>query len=116
MRHQFEERQHEVSLSLPTAKVFVQGDATRLEQVVSNLLTNAVKYTEPGGRITVALEGEKDNALIRITDNGIPDLTRARSGSVAQWASIAASAARIAARRRVALILPASPPCAGFFY
>src|ERR1022692_2642529 len=71
MRHQFEERQHEVSLSLPTAKVFVQGDATRLEQVVSNLLTNAVKYTEPGGRITVALEREKENALIRITDNGV---------------------------------------------
>jgi two-component system CheB/CheR fusion protein len=77
MRHQFEERQHEVSLSLPMAKVFVQGDATRLEQVVSNLLTNAVKYTEPGGRITVALEREKENALIRITDNGVgisPDL------------------------------------------
>jgi two-component system CheB/CheR fusion protein len=77
MRHQFEERQHEVSLSLPTAKVFVQGDATRLEQVVSNLLTNSVKYTEPGGRITVALEREKGNAVIRITDNGVgisPDL------------------------------------------
>src|SRR5665213_3393131 len=77
MRHQFEERQHDVSLSLPTAKVFVQGDATRLEQVVSNLLTNAVKYTEPGGRITVALEREKHSALIRITDNGVgisPDL------------------------------------------
>jgi CheY-like chemotaxis protein len=35
------------------------------------LLTNAVKYTEPGGRITVALEREKENALIRITDNGV---------------------------------------------
>ena len=71
MRPQFEERQHEVSLSLPTSKVFVQGDATRLEQVVSNLLTNAVKYTEPGGRIIVSLEREKENALIRITDNGV---------------------------------------------
>ena len=77
MRHQFEERQHEVSLSLPMEKVFVQGDATRLEQVVSNLLTNAIKYTEPGGRIAVTLEREKDNALIQITDNGVgisPDL------------------------------------------
>jgi len=77
MRHQFEERQHNVSLALPMGKVFVRGDATRLEQVVSNLLNNAVKYTEPGGRITVAVEREKNDALIRITDSGVgisPDI------------------------------------------
>jgi PAS domain S-box-containing protein len=71
MRSQIEERQHEASLSLPMEKTFVQGDTTRLEQVFSNLLTNAVKYTAPGGRIAVKLERQKDNALIRITDNGV---------------------------------------------
>ena len=70
-RHQFEERRHDVRLSLSQTQVFVQGDATRLEQVISNLLTNAIKYTDPGGRIAVTLEREKDFALIRISDNGV---------------------------------------------
>ncbi|MFH1159031.1 MAG: ATP-binding protein, partial [Pseudomonadota bacterium] len=65
------ERQHELSLSLPKEKMFVKGDAIRLEQVVSNLLINSCKYTEPGGRITVLLEHETDHALIRVTDNGV---------------------------------------------
>jgi two-component system, chemotaxis family, CheB/CheR fusion protein len=70
-RHQFDERRHEITLSLPPENVFVEGDAIRLEQVFSNLLGNAAKYTEPGGRITVTLEAEAGNALIRVTDSGI---------------------------------------------
>ena len=71
LRHQCEERQHKISLLLPKEKVLVKGDAIRLEQVVSNILINACKYTEPGGHITVTLEREIDSALIRITDNGV---------------------------------------------
>ena len=70
-RHQFEERKHDVRLSLSQTKVFVQGDAARLEQVITNLLTNAFKYTDTGGRIEVTLEREKDFAVVRISDNGV---------------------------------------------
>jgi two-component system CheB/CheR fusion protein len=71
VRPRLEERQHELSVSLPQEKIFVKGDVVRLEQIVSNLLINAAKYTEPGGRIEVALEQEEGDALIRVSDNGI---------------------------------------------
>lgn len=76
-RHDIETRQHEVSLSLPKEGVLIEGDAIRLEQVISNLLINACKYTQPGGHITVTLERERGYAVIRVADNGIgisPDL------------------------------------------
>ncbi|HEY6823076.1 MAG TPA: ATP-binding protein [Steroidobacteraceae bacterium] len=43
----------------------------RLEQIVSNLLENAIKYTEPGGRIVVSLSREGDEVALRVRDNGI---------------------------------------------
>jgi two-component system CheB/CheR fusion protein len=66
-----EERQHVVSLVLPAAPLHVRGDPGRLRQVVSNLVENAAKYTEPGGRITVTLEPRGDEAVLAVSDNGI---------------------------------------------
>ena len=66
-----EERQHVVSLVLPAAPLYVHGDPGRLRQVVSNLVENAAKYTEPGGRITVTLEQRGDEAVLAVSDNGI---------------------------------------------
>jgi two-component system CheB/CheR fusion protein len=66
-----EERQHVVSLVLPAAPLYVRGDPGRLLQVVSNLVENAAKYTEPGGRITVTLEQRGDKAVLAVSDNGI---------------------------------------------
>ncbi len=66
-----EERSHGLSLSLPRDEVQVDADPTRLEQVIVNLIANAVKYTEPGGRIEVALERDGADAVLRIRDNGI---------------------------------------------
>jgi two-component system, chemotaxis family, CheB/CheR fusion protein len=66
-----EERQHVVSLVLPAAPMYVRGDPGRLRQVVCNLVENAAKYTEPGGRITVTLEPRGDEAVLAVSDSGI---------------------------------------------
>lgn len=58
-------------LDIQTDTVWVEGDATRLEQVVTNLLTNAIKYTPAGGTIHVRTYGEKSQACIRVDDTGI---------------------------------------------
>ena len=62
---------HSLHLSVCEAPVMVDGDATRLAQVVINLLTNAAKYTPDGGRIELHLRCEPELAEIRICDNGI---------------------------------------------
>jgi CheY-like chemotaxis protein len=60
--------------------VAVHGDPARLEQVVRNLLDNAVKYTPPGGRVTITLGQEDGDAVLRVRDSGagIPSETLPR--------------------------------------
>jgi len=53
------------------SSVMVEGDATRMEQVVTNLLVNALKYTDPGGRVAVEAGPEGENAVVRVRDSGI---------------------------------------------
>src|SRR6185312_1605107 len=64
-------RNHTLTLDLPKEPVFVEGDAVRLEQALVNILNNAAKYTEPGGKITLSVEKKDDNAVISISDTGI---------------------------------------------
>ncbi len=61
----------ELTVALPREPVFVNGDLTRLSQVVENLLSNARKFTDRGGRISVTVERADDRALIRVRDTGI---------------------------------------------
>lgn len=65
-----DERGHRLELELSEAPVLVEGDATRLAQVLSNLLNNAMKYTPDGGRIRVVLAGQDGMAVLQVSDNG----------------------------------------------
>ena len=70
-RTKLDERQHRLTVAFPDEPLWLQGDPTRLEQIVSNLLTNAARYTPPGGDIAVILQRDDDMALLRVRDNGI---------------------------------------------
>jgi len=64
-------RRHELVVRLPEQPVAVDGDITRLSQVVGNLLNNAAKYTDAGGQLQVSVEREGEDAVIRVQDNGM---------------------------------------------
>ncbi|HUR89143.1 MAG TPA: PAS domain-containing protein [Ramlibacter sp.] len=61
---------HTLGVDLPLRPVHIEGDLTRLAQVVSNLLNNAAKYTPYGGRIEVSARMEGDNVAIDVSDTG----------------------------------------------
>lgn len=69
-----EAQSHELSITLPEEPVYLDADATRLSQVISNLLNNAAKYTEKGGRIwlTAVRQGSQVAVSVRDTGIGIP--------------------------------------------
>jgi signal transduction histidine kinase len=60
-----------LELSFSSGPLPIEGDAQRLDQVFTNLLKNASKYTPPGGKITVTTSRENDEAAVSITDTGI---------------------------------------------
>ncbi|ATQ77624.1 hybrid sensor histidine kinase/response regulator [Massilia violaceinigra] len=68
---------HELAIDLPDRPVFLHGDATRLAQILSNLLNNAAKYTNRGGRVSLTARVEERDLVIQVADNGIgiaPDM------------------------------------------
>jgi PAS domain S-box-containing protein len=65
------ERSHTLTVTAPEQPVWLDGDPVRLEQILGNLLTNAARYTEPGGRIFVTAEREGEQAVVRVQDSGI---------------------------------------------
>jgi signal transduction histidine kinase len=62
---------HDLTIMLPTEELVVDADAMRLSQVLCNLLNNAAKYTEPGGRIAIASWRDGADAVISVSDTGI---------------------------------------------
>jgi signal transduction histidine kinase/CheY-like chemotaxis protein len=64
-------KRHAFAVSLPKRDLVIEADAVRLAQVLANLLTNAAKYTEPQGRIDLAVEQRDDVVEFRVRDSGI---------------------------------------------
>lgn len=62
---------HEVVVDLPEEPIELRADAVRLTQLFANLLTNACKYTPPGGRISVTAQRDGTKATVSVTDTGI---------------------------------------------
>jgi signal transduction histidine kinase len=70
------ERRHEFIVETPDEPVWVSGDPVRVEQILSNLLQNAGKYTPPGGQVTLSLAVHRDgagpgHALLTVADSGM---------------------------------------------
>jgi len=62
---------HQITLELPDDALMIEGDRERLEQVVTNLVINAIKYTLKNGRISLTLHRDFDDAIFTVSDNGI---------------------------------------------
>jgi PAS domain S-box-containing protein len=70
-RSHLEARKHSLTLSLPRKPLWLNADRTRIEQVVTNLLSNASKYSDEGSRIEVTAAKEGHFAVLRVRDWGI---------------------------------------------
>jgi nitrogen-specific signal transduction histidine kinase/CheY-like chemotaxis protein len=65
------ERGHQLTVVLPNRDVVLDADLPRLSQALSNLLTNAAKYTAPGGDIRIVAEAQDDAVMLRVVDSGM---------------------------------------------
>ncbi len=63
--------QHGVTVVAPSSPLHVRADATRLKQVLVNLLTNAIKYNRPGGSVRLEVAPEAGRVLMRVSDDGV---------------------------------------------
>jgi signal transduction histidine kinase len=64
-------RQHQLSLCLPPEDPTIEADPLRLSQVLSNLLTNAAKYTDPAGHVALSAAIQHDTLCLSVKDDGI---------------------------------------------
>jgi PAS domain S-box-containing protein len=64
-------KRHTLTVEWPSERIRIDADSVRLTQVVTNLLTNAAKYTDPEGRITLGAHAEADTIVIYVRDTGI---------------------------------------------
>jgi signal transduction histidine kinase len=79
-RDLIETSSHTLAVNLPREPIYLDADPTRIEQIIVNLLNNAAKYTERGGRISLSAERDREQVVIRLKDSGvgIPAAAQAR--------------------------------------
>jgi CheY-like chemotaxis protein len=70
-RPAIQQAKHRLDVTVPSEPIWVNGDPARLTQVLTNLLNNAGKYTDEGGRVTLTLARENGEAVVRVRDTGI---------------------------------------------
>jgi signal transduction histidine kinase len=66
-----EERGHALDIAIPDAPIHAEGDDARLVQILTNLLSNAARYTPDGGRIRLSIGQEDGAVVLKVKDNGI---------------------------------------------
>ncbi|WP_440847291.1 hybrid sensor histidine kinase/response regulator [Sphingomonas sp. 22176] len=70
-RPQIEAREHRLTIDSPEGPIWLHADQARIAQVVSNLLSNAAKYSPPGGAIILRVRADAGEAVIEVTDTGL---------------------------------------------
>jgi PAS domain S-box-containing protein len=71
VRSLIDARGHELTVAIPSEPLWLEADPERLAQILVNLLTNAARYTEPGGLIALQANREAEVLVLRVRDNGI---------------------------------------------
>jgi two-component system CheB/CheR fusion protein len=71
LRSAIDARHLEVNVSLPLHSLYIEADWVRFEQIIDNLLNNAVKYTDEGGKVWVTVAQEGGSVVLRVRDTGI---------------------------------------------
>jgi signal transduction histidine kinase len=69
--HHFTEKHQELTFHHPKTPSVIEGDRVRIEQIFSNLLTNASKYSDPGGRISITVERDAATVRVNVKDRGM---------------------------------------------
>ena len=87
-------KSHRFTVTLPSEAVTLDADPLRLSQVLSNLLTNAAKYTDPGGRISLSGRVEGGRLCLSIKDNGIGIPAESLNGIFTMFSQVEGAAAR----------------------
>ena len=89
-----EHARHRLLTRVPDQALMVEGDPTRLAQILSNILTNAAKYTPAGGRIEICAWREGREGVVAISDNGIGIPEAALSGIFDMFSQVSSDGAR----------------------
>ena len=71
VKAQLDEKGHAFEMSLPAEPIWLEADPVRVQQIVANLLVNAAKYTDDGGRIALSVRRDGAEVVIAVKDNGI---------------------------------------------